>query len=73
VKENIYARVGGGMLPIDRSKKEQFEASIKKSLENKTVLINPSFGVPSKQTHPSKPARHSLMITLEMSQKLEGT
>jgi len=71
VKENIYARVGGGMLPIDRSKKEQFEASIKKSLENKTVLINPSFGVPSKQTHPSKPARHSLMITSEMSQKLE--
>jgi len=70
-RENIYARVGGEMPPINRSKKEQFEESIKKSLENKTVLINPNFGV-SKATHPSKPARHSLMITSEMSKKLEN-
>jgi len=56
---------------IDRSKKEKFEESIKKSLENKTVLINPNFGVPSKTVHPSKPARNSLLISSEMSKKLE--
>jgi len=70
-RENIYARVGGELPALDRTKKEQFEESIKKSLENKTVHINPNFGVPTKPTHPSKPARHSLMVTSEMSQKLE--
>jgi len=55
---------------MDRNKKEMFEESIKKSLENKKVLINPNFGVSSK-TCPSKPARHSLLITSEMSQRLD--
>jgi len=70
VKENIYARVGEVPV-IDRSKKEKFEESIKKSLENKTVLINPNFGGPQKTVHPSKPARTSLLVSAEMTQRLE--
>eukprot|EP00092_Neocalanus_flemingeri_P029485 GFUD01032015.1.p1 GENE.GFUD01032015.1~~GFUD01032015.1.p1 ORF type:complete len:839 (-),score=276.56 GFUD01032015.1:49-2565(-) len=70
-QENIYAKVGELPVVIDRKKKEKFEDSIKKSLENKKVLINPNFVVPPKTVHPSKPARNSLLITTEMSQRLE--
>jgi len=70
-QENIYARVGELPLVVNRSKKERFEESIKQSMENKKVLINPNFVVAPRTVHPSKPARHSLLVTSEMTKRLE--
>ena len=80
-KEPVYAKLGDPSLKIDRAKKDNFEESIRKSVENHKVLINPNFstvgGVGDVVTRrpragvPSKPVRHSMMVTSEMTKHLD--
>lgn len=68
--ENIYARIG--VPSLDRTRQEEFVASIKKSVENTKVLSNPNFGASSsKSTYPAKPIRSSLLVSSEVSHRLE--
>ena len=71
--EPIYAKLNDPSLNIDPAKKESFEESIRKK-----VLINPNF--PSTvvtrrsgagSAAPSKPVRHSMMVTSDMTKHLD--
>ena len=80
-KEPIYAKLGDPSLKIDPVKKDNFEETIRKNVENHKVLINPNFssvgGVGDLVTRrtragvPSKPVRHSMMVTSDMTKHLD--
>ena len=77
--EPVYAKLGDPSLNIDHVKKGNFEESIRKSVENNKVLINPNFstggtgGVTRRHAAgaPSKPVRHSMMVTSDMTKHLD--
>jgi len=75
-KDPIYAKLNDPALKIDSIKKDSFEATIKKSVENNKVLVNPNFSgvvrrVPAAGRPPSKPMRHSLMVTSDVAKHLD--
>jgi len=71
-REPIYARLNDPLLKLDDAKKESFDAAIK----NK-VLVNPNFSGTmavtrrTAKTVPSKPMRHSLMVTSDVAKHLD--
>ena len=75
-KEPLYAKLDDPSLKLDLAKKENFVASIKKTVESNKVHVNPNFSSGAVVMRrpgavPAKPMRHSLMVTSDVAKHLD--